>query len=61
MQRPDGSFWSWKPWVKQVTNGLLPQADVFNFVDNDHTDAQLAVTWDDAFRLAGEAIEEDAE
>jgi hypothetical protein len=60
MQRPDGSFWSWTPWVKQVTNGLLPRADVFNFVDNDHTDAQFAVAWDDAFRLAGEAIQEDA-
>ena len=60
MQRPDGSLWSWTPWVKQVTNGLLPRADVINFVDNDHTDAQFTVTWDDAFRLAGDALQEDA-
>jgi hypothetical protein len=60
MRRPDGTFWSWTPWVRQVTNGLLPQADVISFVDNDHTDTQFAVTWQDALRLAGSALHEDA-
>lgn len=61
MQRPDGTFWSWATWVKQVTNGLLPRADVLNLVDNDHPAAQFAVTWDDAFRLAGHALREEPE
>src|SRR5258708_9344016 len=61
MQRPDGSFWSWAPWVRQVTNGLLPRADVLAFGDNDHPDAQFTVTWEDAFRLAGDALQEEAD
>jgi hypothetical protein len=61
MQRPDGSMWSWAPWVKQVTNGLLPRADVLAFGDNDHPGAQFAVPWDDTFRLAGDALQEEAE
>jgi hypothetical protein len=61
MQREDGALWSWAPWVRQVTNGLLPRADVLTFVDNDHPDAQFAVMWDDAFGLAGDALKEEAE
>jgi hypothetical protein len=61
MQRTDGSFWSWAPWVKQVTNGLLPRADLVAFGDNDHPDAQVTVKWQDTFRLAGHALQEDAD
>ncbi len=61
MQRPDGSFWSWAPWVKQVTSGLLPRADVIAFGDNDQPYAQFTVTWEDAFRLAGHALQEEAD
>jgi hypothetical protein len=61
MQRTDGSFWSWAPWVKQVTNGLLPRADLVAFGDNDHPDAQFTVKWQDTFRLAGHALQEDAD
>jgi hypothetical protein len=60
MQRPDGSSWSWTIWVKQVTNGLLPHADVLAFADNDHPDARFAVSWDDAFRVAGSVLHEEA-
>jgi hypothetical protein len=61
MERPDGSLWSWAPWVKQVTNGLLPRADLVAFGDNDHPDAHFTVTWDDALRLAGHALHEEAD
>ena len=61
MQRPDGSLWSWARWVRQVTNGLLPRADLVALGDNDHPDARFTVTWQDAFRLAGDALQEDAD
>jgi hypothetical protein len=60
MQRADGSFWSWTSWVRQVTNGLLPRVDVLVFGDNEDPDARFAVRWDDAFRLAGDALQEEA-
>jgi len=60
MQRPDGSMWSWTVWVKQVTNGLVPQADVVLFGDNDSQEARFAVRWGDAVRLSGEALHEEA-
>ena len=60
MQRPDGHSWSCATWVRQVTNGLLPQADVLMFVDNDHPGASFAVRWDDVLRLAGDALQEEA-
>jgi hypothetical protein len=60
MQRPDGSLRSWTLWVKQVTNGLLPRADLVAFADNDHPDAEFTVTWQDVFRLAGDALQEKA-
>ncbi|HYK70872.1 MAG TPA: hypothetical protein VEV45_23230 [Streptosporangiaceae bacterium] len=60
MQRQDGSMWSWTAWVKQVTNGLIPQADVVLFGDNDNQEARFAVRWGDAVRLAGQALHEEA-
>jgi hypothetical protein len=59
MQRSDGSMWSWTPWVKQVANGLLPRADLLTVIDNDHPSGQFAVRWDDALRLAGDALQEE--
>lgn len=59
-QQPDGSLWSWAAWAKQVTNGLLPRADALTLVDSDHPEARLAVRWDDALRLAGNALQEEA-
>lgn len=59
MQRSDGSFWSWTAWVKQVANGLLPRADLVTVIDNDHPSGQFAVRWDDALRLAGDALQEE--
>ena len=47
--------------VRQVTSGLLPRADVVAFGDNDHPDAQFTVTWEDASRLAGDALQEEAD
>lgn len=61
MERPDGSWWSWTPWVRQVTDGLLPKADVLILGDTDHSGTQFAVTWDDALRMAGDALREEAE
>jgi hypothetical protein len=59
MQRQDGSMWSWAAWVKQVTNGLVPEADVVLLGDNDHPGARFAVRWSDALRLAGDALHEE--
>jgi hypothetical protein len=59
MQRPDGSSWSFAPWVRQVTNGLLPRADILAFTDNQAPDAQFAVRWDDALRVAGHVLHEE--
>jgi hypothetical protein len=56
MQRPDASFWSWASWVRQVTNGLLPRADVLVFGDTENPGAQLAVRWDDVLRIAGRRL-----
>jgi len=53
---PDGSVWSWAVWVKQVTNGLLPQVDVVVMGDNDHKDDRFAVKWADAIRLAADSL-----
>lgn len=47
-------------WVKQVTNGLLPRADMLTFSDTDHPGARFAGRRDDAFRLAGDALREEA-
>lgn len=52
----DGSVWSWALWVKQVTNGLLPQVDVVVMGDNDHKDDRFAVKWADAIRLAADSL-----
>lgn len=60
MERPDGSLWSWVPWVRQVTNGLLPRADVLVLGDNDDPGTRFAVPWDDALRIAGDALCEEA-
>ena len=59
MQQPDGSLWSWTPWVRQVTDGLLPRADVVSFGDNDNPAGGFDVGWDDAVALAGGALAED--
>jgi hypothetical protein len=59
MQGPDGSLWSYAPWVKQVTNGLLPRVDVLAFIDNEAPDVQFAVRWDDAFGVAGHVLQEE--
>jgi hypothetical protein len=53
---PDGSIWSWAVWVKQVTNGLLPQVDVVVMGDNDHKDDKFGVRWADAIRLAADSL-----
>jgi len=52
-----GVPWSWAAWVRQVTNGLLPQADYVLLGDNDNPTFRLAVPWDDTLRLAGHALE----
>jgi hypothetical protein len=59
MQRRDGSMWSWAAWVKQVTNGLVPEADVVLLGDNDDPDARFAVRWSDVLRLSGDALHEE--
>lgn len=61
MQVADGSYWSWTSWVRQVTSGLLPQADTILFGDNDDPDAGFAVPWDDTLRVAGHLLHEEPE
>jgi uncharacterized protein YtpQ (UPF0354 family) len=61
MERPDGTLWSWAAWVRQVTDGLLPQADVLVFGDTDHPSARFTVPWDDALRIAAGALREEPE
>lgn len=58
---PDGSVWSWAVWVKQVTNGLLPQVDVVVMGDNDHKEDRFGVGWADAIRIAAEWLVVEAE
>jgi uncharacterized protein YtpQ (UPF0354 family) len=60
VQSPDGHLWSYATWVKQVTNGLLPRAHVLMLVDNDHPGASINVRFDDALRLASDALQEEA-
>lgn len=60
MRRQDGSLWSWTTWVKQVTNGLLPRADVLMLTDNNNPDTHIAIRWDDAVRIAGHSLQEEA-
>lgn len=60
MRSPDGHSWSYATWVRQVTNGLLPQADVLMLEDIDHPGASFAVRWDDVLRLASDALQEEA-
>jgi hypothetical protein len=60
MQGPDGHLWSYATWVKQVTNGLLPRADVLMLVDTDHSGGSINVRFDDALRLASDALHEEA-
>jgi uncharacterized protein YtpQ (UPF0354 family) len=59
MQREDGTVWSWSSWVKQVTNGLIPRADVVLFGDSEDADVKFAVQWDDVVRFAEEALEQE--
>lgn len=59
MQRSDGSLWSWTPWVRQVTDGLLPRADRVSFADNDSPATAFFVPWDEAVALAGGALADD--
>lgn len=61
MQTEDGPYWSWTTWVRQVTNGLLPQADLVLFGDNHDPDADFTVSWDDAQRIAGHLLDEEPE
>jgi len=55
IERPDGSVWSWCAWVRQVTDGLLPRTDYVCLGDNE-TKSSLWVRWDDAVRIAGDAL-----
>jgi hypothetical protein len=59
VERPDGTLWSWAAWVRQVTNGLLPQADVLVLGDTAYPKARFAVPWDDALHIAGDALSEE--
>jgi hypothetical protein len=60
MQSPDCHLWSYATWVKQVTSGLLPRADVLVLVDNDHPGESINVGFDDALRHASHALHEEA-
>jgi hypothetical protein len=57
MQGAGESLWSWTTWVRQVDHGLLPRADYLILGDNDVKGELVAVTWDDAVRIAGDALE----
>jgi uncharacterized protein YtpQ (UPF0354 family) len=57
MQGPGESLWSWTTWVRQVDNGLLPRADYLILQDNDVDGDIVAVPWEDALRIAGDALE----
>ncbi len=60
IERPDGSVWSWCAWVKQVTNGLLPEAEHIVLGDNSAPDAGFAVRWDDGVRIASDWLVREA-
>ena len=53
----DGSLRSWAVWVKQVTDGLLPQVDSVLLGDNDTDGPPIAISWDDSMRRAGASLE----
>ncbi len=57
VQRPDGSVWSWAVWVKQVTNGLLPQVDVLLMGDNDNKPDRFGIRWADAITIGAGALQ----
>ncbi len=57
MERPDGSLWSWAAWVESVTDGLTPRCDYLGLRGDD--DEVVWVRWDDAVRLAGDALRQE--
>jgi uncharacterized protein YtpQ (UPF0354 family) len=56
MEHPDGSVWSWSAWVRQVTDGLVPETDYLLLGDNEDKSANLCLRWSDAVALSGEAL-----
>ena len=56
MEHPDGSVWSWSAWVRQVTDGLVPETDYLLLGDNEDKAANLCVPWSDALSLSGGAL-----
>lgn len=59
MQEADGSCWSWTGWAATVTSGLLPHADLV-VIDGMSPADHFAVPWDDALRIAGSVLKEEA-
>jgi hypothetical protein len=58
-QRADRSVWSYTLWVKQVTDGLIPEADFVVLGDNENSAEKLCVRWGDAVGLSGGALREE--
>ncbi|MEY2452862.1 MAG: hypothetical protein QOD92_2436 [Acidimicrobiaceae bacterium] len=59
MERENRTVWSWCTWVRQVTDGLLPETDYVCLGDNNDSKASVWVRWDDAVRLAGVALRDE--
>lgn len=57
LERPDGTLWSWTVWARDVTDGLLPRADVVVLGDGTPDGPIIEARWDDVQRLAGHALE----
>lgn len=47
MRKGDGTLWSYSLCVKQVTDGLIPQADYVMFGDNTDVPGAFTVPWDE--------------
>jgi len=57
MARDDGSMWTYSLWVEEVTDGLIPQADVVLLTGAKGAGEPIAVAWDHALRIAPNSLE----
>ena len=57
MARDDGSLWTCALWVEEVTDGLIPAADILILTPAGEAGERIAIGWADVLRVAGDNLE----